>query len=232
MNTNSPTVPSQFVDLSQVVAPGIPRFGPHAPEPIIRPWMSHYTAGQSGKYDGCTCEITEINMVTSMGTYLDSPYHFNPSGASIDQLSLEQLVLPGVVVDCTPCEPNQSIGPEVLQGLSFRDKAVLFRTDWSRFWEIPETYRRFPYLTEDTAKALTEGGAGLAGIDVLVIDDTSNPRRPVHVTLLQSNVLIVENLANLSSLPREGFTFYAVPVKIAGAAAFPVRAFAVLDTQG
>jgi kynurenine formamidase len=50
----------------------------------------------------------------------------------------------------------------------------------------------------------------------------------VHVTLLGSGVLIVENLTNLAALPPADFTFCAVPAKVAGAAAFPVRAYAVL----
>ena len=47
--------------------------------------------------------------------------------------------------------------------------------------------------------------------------------------LLHSDILIVENLTNLGNLPSEGFIFHAAPVKIAGAAAFPVRAYAVIS---
>ena len=105
-------------------------------------------------------------------------------------------------------------------------KAVLFHTGWSRFWGEPE-YLDFPFLTGDTAIALRDRGGRLAGVDFLVIDDTTDPRRPVHTTLLRDGILIVENLTNLGALPPGGFTFHAVPVKFAGAAAFPVRAYAV-----
>ena len=44
----------------------------------------------------------------------------------------------------------------------------------------------------------------------------------------KSDILIVENLTNLAALPARGFTFHAAPVKVAGAAAFPVRAYAVV----
>ena len=63
-----------------------------------------------------------------------------------------------------------------------------------------------------------------------MIDDTRDPLRPVHVTLLKNDILIVENLTNLGELPGNGFIFQAVPVKISGAAAFPVRAFAMILT--
>jgi kynurenine formamidase len=169
-----------------------------------------------------------VRFVTSIGTYLDSPFHFHPDGGTIDALQLEQLVLPGVVIDCSGIGEREAIGPEVLTGVNIAGKAVLFRTDWSRFWGQPEYYR-FPYLSGETAIALQEGGAQLAGVDFLVIDDTTNPRRPVHVHLLGHDILIVENLTNLSELPKSDFVFHAAPVKVKGVAAFPVRAYAVVD---
>lgn len=87
----------------------------------------------------------------------------------------------------------------------------------------------FPFLTEETAVTLRDQGARLAGIDCMIIDEPTNPRRPVHVTLLRNHTLIVENLANLAALPPDGFVFHAVPAKVSGAAAFPVRAYAVVS---
>jgi arylformamidase len=217
----------QLIDLSQIIVPGMLLFSAKAPQPRIGTWMSHAQAAASGNYEGCTCEITEVQFVTSLGTYMDSPYHFNPAGVTIDRLRLEQLVLPGVVVDCSNAKAREPIGPDRLAGIDVAGKAVLFRTGWSRFWGQPE-YMNFPYLTGETAVALRDRGAKLAGVDFLVIDDTTNPRRPVHVTLLHSDILIVENLTNLGALATTGFTFHAAPVKVAGAAAFPVRAYAVI----
>ena len=71
----------------------------------------------------------------------------------------------------------------------------------------------------------------MVGVDFLVVDNTRDPERPVHVTLLGQDILIVENLTNLKHLPGSGFTFHAVPVKVAGAAAFPVRAYAIVRPE-
>lgn len=220
----------QLIDLSHTIAPGMPVFSVSAPQPSITPWQSHAQSAESGRYEGCTCEITEVRFVTSLGTYLDSPYHFDPNGASIEQLRLEQIVLPGIVVDCRQARAREPIGPVVLDGVDLAGKAVLFHTGWSRYWG-QAAYCDFPFLIEETAIALRDGGAKLAGVDFMVIDDTDNPRRPVHVTLLGSDILIVENLTNLGALPAGGFAFHAVPVKVAGAAAFPVRAYAVVENR-
>lgn len=217
----------KLIDLTQTIEPGMVLFSDSAPQPRIEPLMSHAQAATSGTYEDCSCELTEVQFVTSMGTYMDSPYHFNPSGGAIHTLTLEQTVLPGIVIDCTDVDPRQPIEPDVLAGRDIAGKAVLFHTGWDRFWG-EEEYRNFPFLTRSTAEALRDGGAKLAGVDFLVIDDTTDPTRPVHVTLLHSDILIIENLTNLGALPTGGFTLHAAPVKVAGAAAFPVRAYGVV----
>ena len=44
-----------------------------------------------------------------------------------------------------------------------------------------------------------------------------------------TNILIVEHMCNLNSVPETGFKFYAVPVKVKGFGTFPVRAFVEVD---
>jgi len=215
----------RLFDLSHVIESGMPLFSQEAPQPEVRAWMSHEEAGKSGNYKDCTCELTEIRCITSMGTYMDSPYHFHPEAESIEKLRLEQLILPGIKIDCTHVQANEGIAPEVLDGLDVKGKAVLFHTGWSRYWGDPEYYRH-PFITGDTAKVLVEKGAKLAGVDFLVIDNTKDPYRPVHVHLLKHKVLIVENLCQLDTLPQDDFIFHAAPIKFAGTAAFPVRAYA------
>ena len=51
----------------------------------------------------------------------------------------------------------------------------------------------------------------LVGIDSLNIDDTADPARPVHSTLLRSDIPIVEHLTGLDRLPDGSpvaYTFY------------------------
>jgi kynurenine formamidase len=50
----------------------------------------------------------------------------------------------------------------------------------------------------------------------------------VHTVLLRAGVPIVEHLTALEQLPADGFTFTAVPPKVAGMGTFTVRAHAVL----
>ncbi len=59
-------------------------------------------------------------------------------------------------------------------------------------------------------------------VDSLAIDSASDPTRPAHTVLLQAGILIVESLTGLGALVGRPFTFLAVPVKVAGAAAFTI----------
>jgi kynurenine formamidase len=75
------------------------------------------------------------------------------------------------------------------------------------------------------------GGAAVVGIDSLNIDATSGEAgagRPVHTTLLGAGIPIVEHLTHLEELPNDGFTFTAVPPKVAGMGTFTVRAHATV----
>jgi kynurenine formamidase len=216
----------KLIDLSHTIQPGMPLFSTDAPQPNVSARMSHSQAAKSGNYEDCTCEISEVNFVTSIGTYIDSPYHFDPEGESIEEIALEQVVLPGLVIPCTHVEASEGIGPEILEGHNIFGKAILINTGWSRYWG-QSIYKDFPFLVEETAIRLRDEGAKLVGVDCLIIDNPNDPRRPVHTILLKNDILIIENLTNLNSLPTRGFVFHAVPVKFKGAAAFPVRAYAV-----
>lgn len=218
----------QLIDLSQTIEPDMPRFSERAPKPEIGTWMSHAEAAASGIYEGCSCEITQVSFVTSLGTYMDAPYHFNPDGPTIERVPLDACVLPGVCVDARGYGDREEIGADLFDGVDVAGKAVLVCTGWSAHWGQPR-YGDYPFMGLEAAQYLRDAGAKLVGVDTLVIDDTTNPRRPVHVTLLHAGILIVENLTGLAALLGREFTFHAAPIKVAGAAAFPVRAYALLD---
>ena len=76
---------------------------------------------------------------------------------------------------------------------------------------------------------MRRAGTTLVGIDSYNIDDTEDLTRPVHSTLLGSEIPIVEHLTGLERMPEEGSRFFAVPVKVQGMGTFPVRAFGIAE---
>lgn len=172
-----------------------------------------------------------LTMVGATGTHVETPAHRYRDGADLADLDLARVAaLPGVVITVAS---SGGIGPEVFSGLDVRGRAVLVRTGWDRHWRT-EAYGSpdHPHLTETAAKALVDGGAALVGIDSVGVDDTSpgmEGARPALAVLLAAGVPVVSHLCLLDQLPEEGFSFFAVPAKVRGMAAFPVRAFALVD---
>ncbi len=213
----------RLVDLSHVIEHGMVTYrGLPAPH-ICDFWTRE---GSAEHYDdGSSFQIGRIDMVANTGTYLDAPFHRYADGADLAGLDLGQLAsLPGLKVKAAA----QAVDADAFHGLDLAGKAVLVETGWDRHWRTDAYATGHPYLTEAAARLLVARGATLVGIDSYNIDDTSTRSRPVHTILLGAGVLICEHMTNLAALPAEGFTFSAVPPKVAGMGTFPVRAFAAL----
>ncbi|RNL81940.1 cyclase family protein [Halostreptopolyspora alba] len=221
---------SHLIDVSHQITAGMTTY-PGLPGPVIEDYLT-FEGSQRVYAPGTEFSIARISMVANTGTYLDSPAHRYREGADLADLDLERLAdLPGVVV--TPGVDTGPVGPDAFKDVDVEGKAVLIRTGWDRHWRT-ERYGDpgHPYLTEEGARALVDGGATLAGIDSVNIDDTSpesGGARPSHSTLLAAGIPVVEHLRSLERLPATGFTFFAVPVKVRGMGTFPVRAFAVVE---
>lgn len=196
------------------------------PAPIICDYLSreesrrHYSAGTE-------FQIGKIEMVANTGTYLDSPFHRYADGADLSQLPLPAIAnLEGIVVRVDDSD-GQAIEASVFHHVDVKDKAVLVHTGWDKHWGSEQYFEGHPFLTGDAAQFLVDSGAKLVGIDSLNIDDIRDTTRPVHSILLKAGVPVVEHLCNLAALPREGFSFFAVPVKVKGMGTFPIRAFGI-----
>jgi kynurenine formamidase len=216
-----------IVDLSHVIEHGMVTYK-GLPAPHICDFWSR-EASAANYDDGSTFQIGRIDMVANTGTYLDAPFHRYADGKDLAQLQLEGLAdLPAVVVR-RPWREALATDAGDLDGLEVRGRAVLIHTGWDEHWRTDAYFADHPYLTEAAAHWLAQAGAALVGIDSYNIDDTSRRTRPVHSRLLGADIPICEHMTALAELPDTGFSFSAVPPKIAGIGTFPVRAFAILD---
>jgi arylformamidase len=216
----------RFVDVSHTVEHGLVTYK-GLPAPVICDYLSreesrrHYAAGTE-------FQIGRIEMVANTGTYLDSPFHRYEGGRDLSQLALASLAdLDGVVVSAVGAS-GRALGRAAFGDIDVKGRAVLVHTGWDMHWRTERYFEGYPFLTEEAARFLADEGAALVGMDSYNIDDTADGRRPVHSILLGADIPIVEHMCKLNQLPREGFKFSAVPVKVKGLGTFPVRAFAVV----
>jgi kynurenine formamidase len=183
------------------------------------------------------------------GTHLDAPQHFSETGRTTDQIPLEQLVAPAVVIDATAqsskdrdyritAEDVRAF--EKAQGGIARGTIVLLRTGWSRHWPNAKAYLgddtpgdasklSFPSYGADAARLLVEErGVAALGIDTASIDYGRSTDFEVHRIAAARNVPGFENLTNLDRLPPRGAIVVALPMKIEGGSGGPLRAVALM----
>jgi arylformamidase len=216
----------RLVELSHPIEQGMLTY-PGLPGPKIGEFLTREESRE--RYaPGTEFSIGRISMVGNTGTYLDSPFHRYTDGLDLAGLPLERLAdLDGLVVRLADSR-QRAIERAALVAHEVAGRAVLLHTGWARHWHTEHYAEGHPFVTADAAAWLAEQGPALVGIDSLNIDDTTDPARPAHSTLLAADIPIVEHLTGLEQLPVSGFRFHAVPAPVAGMTSWPVRAYAVI----
>ncbi len=177
-------------------------------------------------------------MHEGIGTHIDSPAHCFPDGATIEKLSLQDLIAPCVVIDISN-RIHERLQLSVLDikefekihGIILPRSFVIIRTGWEKFWDTPDKYRNnhvFPSISKEAAQFLLERQIVGVGIDTLSPDCPENGF-PVHTTLLGHGKYIIENVANSGDLPAVGSYIIALPLKIKGGTEAPMRLIAFVD---
>ena len=218
-----------IVDLSHTIEHGLVTYK-GLPAPIVCDYLSREDSRKFYE-EGTEFQIGKIEMVTNTGTYIDCPFHRYADGKDVSEVDLDRFVDLDAIRIHAELRQGLAIDSAFFTGKELRNRAVLVFTGWGdAHWNTPDYYENHPFLTPDAAEYLQQAGAKLVGIDSHNIDDTrTRNSRPVHSTLLGSEILIVEHMCNLGALPDEGFSFSAVPPKFKGVGTFPVRAFAKLE---
>jgi kynurenine formamidase len=88
----------------------------------------------------------------------------------------------------------------------------------------------YPVLSAAAAEGLVAAGLKGVGVDAFSVDAIQGDY-PVHRILLENNVLIIENLANLDRLPAGCFgRICALPLHVRNADGAPARVIAILPS--
>lgn len=192
-------------------------------------------------YDACTTDVKfrvqQLSMNAGIGTHMDAPAHCIPGGAAIDQLDLQHLVAPCVVVDVSH-NTHERYTVSVADIHTFENSYgaikpgsfVIIRTGWDKFWHQPDRYRNnhiFPSISLEAAQLLLSLQIVGLGIDTLS-PDRPEDGYPVHKAMLGAGIYIVENIVNAGDLPPVGSYSLAMPIKIAGGTEAPIRLIALL----
>jgi arylformamidase len=148
------------------------------------------------------------------GTHVDAPNHFIEGTRRVDELDVDKLIGPCRVVQLP--DDIVAVEPEHLPDLAGIERLIL-KTRNSAFWNTPEDGFRtdFTYLTHPTAKLLVDAGIKLIGIDYLSIEAPGSEGHPVHITLLEKEIVILEGL-DLREVEPGDYELFCLPLKYIG----------------
>lgn len=170
-----------------------------------------------------------ITVTSHTGTHMDAPNHMVPNTTTLDKLPVDHFIGKACVV---VCQHGQNIDIDLLKKhAQLIEKAdfVLFYSGWEHKWDTEDYLKDFPVLTEQAAKYLTEQNLKGIGLDLISVDPIDSQDMAIHKILLSHNLVIVENLTNLSMLPIDRvFDFMSLPIKILNADGAPARAIAMI----
>ncbi|WP_169977567.1 cyclase family protein [Tautonia rosea] len=202
------------------------------------------TEGGTGWYASATYSASEHG-----GTHLDSPIHFAEGQATTDQISIDRLIGPAVVVDVTEaCRADRDYQLQTADLMAWEsrhgripDRAiVLVRTGFGAFWPDKNQYLgtdkpgdvanlHFPGIGPEAARWLVaERSLSGIGLDTASLDHGPSQDFAAHRILNGAGLFGLENVANLDQLPEAGAVILAFPMKIGGGSGGPTRIVALL----
>ena len=182
------------------------------------------------------------------GTHLDAPIHFYEKGQTADQVPLNRLIAPAIVInvaDSAAANPDYLLSVEDVERFEERHGPIprgaiaLVHTGWDRRWPDRKAYfgddtpgdaskLHFPSFGGAAAALLLERGVVAIGLDTPSIDGGNTTGFQVHRLTAARNVPGFENLRSLDRLPPQGAIVIALPMKIEGGSGGPLRAVALV----
>ena len=210
-----------IVDLSQSINSNIKLF-PGSPNVSFLKWSKYTIEG----YDS-----EAIFLSTHTGTHMDAPSHFIQEAESIDNLDVNRFVMEDVHLLKILKSANQLISVEdiIASGIEIKkNDSIVFATGWEYNYNSDSYIYANPGLSLEAANYLSNKKINAVAIDGPNIDSGINLDFSVHKILLKNNIIIIENLCNLSQINKKNFKLIAIPLKLHRASGSPIRALAII----
>ncbi len=168
-------------------------------------------------------ELSALTTSLHIGSHADAPSHFHPKGDTMENRSLNFYIGRAQVVHCRlPIEKGgRRIRPQDLNLASITEPRVLFRTD--SYLNPNQWSEDFTAFSPELIEALAKLKVITVGIDTPSVDPAKDEALLSHKAIFAANMANLEGL-KLADVPEGVYQLVALPLKIAGAEASPIRA--------
>ena len=168
---------------------------------------------------GDTLTLSTLRSTVHVGAHADAPSHYGAEAPTIDQVELERYVGPCQVVRVAASR-GALLMPDAIDA-KITESRVLFATGT---YPDPNTFNTdFAALSPELIDWLAGLGVNLVGVDTPSVDPVDSKDLPAHKAFLKNDIYILEGLV-LSDVPEGQYELIALPLKLVGFDASPVRA--------
>ncbi len=204
---------SRLIDISPPIGVGSPVYPGDTP-------LSIDLAFDPASGDSVT--VCRLTLSAHTGAHADAPMHVGAGPGDAATLPLDAFWGPCAVVAIRDVE---AIGAgEIERALGEAGPSctrLLVRTQDAAYAKFPD---RFPHFTTEAAAVLAScPSLRLVGIDTFSVDAVDSKDLPAHRTLFGAGIVLLEGL-DLSNASPGAYELVALPLRLVGADASPVRA--------
>lgn len=172
--------------------------------------------------------LSSMRATLHLGAHTDAPNHYHPEGEDIAHRDLSLYLGLSQVISLTELSAAARIQPEDLQGLDIQAPRVLFKTN--SFPDPNHWQDDFNSVLPELIHMLADQGVQLVGIDTPSIDPAQARVLRAHLAIFERDMAILEGIV-LDKVADGLYQLIALPLKIKGADASPVRAVLIENTQ-
>lgn len=172
--------------------------------------------------EGDNITLSTMRSTVHLGAHADGPNHYGKGAPGIGEQPLNHYFGPCQVVEAR-VQRGARVGPDQLMTSvqSIRHPRVLIKT--STFPDPTRWNEDFAALSVELVDALAARRVITIGIDTPSVDLQSSKDLPAHHAILRHGIAILEGL-DLSSVAEGEYELVALPLKLMGFDASPVRA--------
>lgn len=171
---------------------------------------------------GATVTLSTLRTTVHLGAHADGPNHYGAGAPGIGERSLRYYIGPCQVIHAPGARGRRVGVADIVGGLDqIATERVLIRT--GSFPDFSNWNSDFAGLEASLVQSLHDKGVITVGVDTPSVDVQESKDLPAHKAFLRNDMAIIEGLM-LSDVPPGRYELIALPLRLMGFDASPVRA--------
>ncbi|MBL9141222.1 MAG: cyclase family protein [Phycisphaerae bacterium] len=170
---------------------------------------------------GDAITLSAITTTVHLGSHVDAPVHYGKGGRTMNEQPLDLYVGRCLVVRMTVGRGGRVGVDHVAGRVPFGTDRLLIAT--GTYPNADEWNDDFAGLEPDLVRWLDTRGVRLVGIDTPSVDCATSKDLPAHAAFFACDMALLEGLV-LTDVQEGAYELIALPLRIEGADASPVRA--------